>query len=125
MVEGVEDEIALDVGYGAADETAGGDPGGLSGLGGYRATGELAESGTVGHGDGFGTDDVPGGEEHRSMECVLEFTDVTRPRRAEELLLSLCGKTATGEPVRLGIFRDEELAECRDVQWALTERREL
>ena len=117
VVEGIEDQVALDVGDGAADEAAGRGAGGLRGLRSAIERPAISPR-PVPSGMAMASGPMmsPEREQHGAVERVLELADVAGPGRAEELLLGLGARDCGGgRPLALAYFVDEVLAERGDV----------
>ena len=122
MVQGVEDEVALDLGHGAPHEAAGGRLGHLRGAG--RRAGALRQGIALGRHDRVGADLGAGGEQHRPVEGVFQLAHVAAPGVGLHQRLRLAAERPHGHAVHLRVLAGEVAGEFEDVGRALAQGRQ-
>ena len=124
VLERLQDEVALDVRDGAADQRARHLLGDQRGMGDRRRL-RLVEPHAVGREDGVGADLIAARQQHGAVNGVLELTHIAGPAADHELVLGLSLQRAHRHAVRLRVFLGEMLGELGDVGGALAQRRDL
>ena len=121
MVEGIEDQVALDLRHGPSHEAAGG---GLRDLGGPRRRPLGGDRLALRREDRLGADRVARGQQHRPVQGVLQLADVAAPGVLQHQRLGLRGERARGHAVHRGVFPGEMGGEFQDVGRPLAQRRQ-
>src|SRR5579871_5759739 len=123
MLEGLQDEVALHVRNGAADERARHGFGRHGGMGdGGEALG-LIKPGSVGGENSLGADLGSAREQHCAVDGVLELAHIAGPAIEHERATRLRRERTRREAVGGGIFLDEVLRELEYVGGPLAQRR--
>src|SRR5579859_947449 len=127
VLQGVDDQIALDVGHGAADQRLGA---ALDrGLGGHRrrrgqAGARIAGGRRVGQHDRLGPDLLAGSQQDGAVHGVFELAHIAAPDMADQHAARRIAQRALRQTVQLGIFLDEVPGQRLDVERTLAQGRQ-
>ena len=125
VLERLQDQVALDLGDGAADEVAGD----LLGRHGCVRRGagaaRLVEPAAVGRQDAVNADLGAAGEQHRAVQRVLQLAHIARPAVGGERAAGFRRQRAHGQTVGGGIFLDEILRQLENIGRPIAQRWDL
>ena len=125
MLERLQDQVAFDIGDGAADQGARHLLGGKGGVGhGWRGLGEV-EPVAVRRQDGFGSDLVALRHQHRTVDGVFQLADVALPAVRGQHPACVGGNRPQRHAVGVGIFLGKMLCQFEDVGRTVAQRRDL
>src|SRR5262249_8748047 len=107
VLERLQNQIALDLGHGAADQVTGDLLGGNRSMGGDIGAAHLVEPRAVRRKNSVDTDFLATRKQHGAMQRVLELADIARPAIAAECTARLRRQRPQGHAVGLRIFAYE------------------